>query len=101
MSDLRRRLVAVALEGERAFANAPSVTTAVSEYDAAMLIGLSEAHYSQSMQGSTSVQKGYDFRLEGFRYQVEGNRPSGKPSRRITKLSDCPRSICVEASVSR
>lgn len=86
MSDLRRRLVAVALEWERTFANAPSVTTAISEYDAAMLVGLSEAQYSQSMQGSTSVQKGYDFKFGAFRYQVKGNRPSGKSGSKITKV---------------
>lgn len=86
MSDLRRRLVAVALEAERAFANAPSVTTAVSEYDAPMLIGLSEAQYSRSMQGLTAAQKGYDFKFGESRYQVKGNRPSGKPGSRITKV---------------
>ena len=83
---LRKRLVDVALEWERAFVNAPSITTAISEYDAAMLIGLSESEYSQAMHGSTAVQRGFDFKHLGVRYQVKGTRPSGKPGSNITKV---------------
>lgn len=36
------------------------------------------------MQGSTAVQKGHDFVFEGARYQVKGNRPSGKPGSVVT-----------------
>lgn len=32
----------------------------------------------------TSVQKGYDFKFNGARYQVKGNRPSGKPGSFVT-----------------
>ncbi len=84
--DLRQRLVSVALEWESAFVNAPSITTAISEYDAAMLLGLSEAEYSRAMHGSTSVQRGFDFKHLGIRYQVKGTRPSGKPGSKITKV---------------
>jgi len=86
MNDLRHRLVAVTLEWERAFANAPSIATAISEYDAAMLLGLSGVEYSRTMRGATSVQKGYDFKHNGIRYQVKGTRPSGKPGSHITKV---------------
>jgi hypothetical protein len=86
MTELRKRLVAVALEWERAFVNIPSITAVISEYDAAMLVGMSEAEYSLAMKGTTSVQRGYDFRHNGLRYQVKGTRPSGKPGSFITKV---------------
>lgn len=86
MIELRDRLVAVALEWERAYINAPSITTAISEYDSAVLLGLSDSEYSEAMKGSTSVQKGYDFKHKGVRYQVKGTRPSGKPGSKITRV---------------
>ena len=86
MSDLRSRLVATALEWEQTFANAPSITTAISEYDAAILLGLSESEYSRAMHGATAVRKGFDFKHNGLRYQVKGTRPSGKPGSFITKV---------------
>jgi hypothetical protein len=86
MNELRNRLVSVALEWEREFGNAPSITTVISEYDAAMLVGLTELEYGQAMRGATSVQKGYDFKHNGVRYQVKGTRPSGKPGSTITKV---------------
>lgn len=84
MQNLRPQLVESALAWERAFGNAPAITTALSEYDAAMLVGLSPELYSVAMQGMTSVQKGYDFMFNGMRYQVKGNRPSGKPGSFVT-----------------
>jgi len=86
MSEIRQHLVAVALEWEKLFGNAPSITSAISEYDAAMLIGMTEAEYSQAMRGVTAVQKGFDFKFNECRYQVKGTRPSGKPGSRITKV---------------
>ena len=86
MNDLRSRLVAVALEWESSFVNAPAVTTAVSEYDAARLVGLTESEYAESMRGSTTVQRGFDFKHSGVRYQVKGTRASGKPGSKITKV---------------
>ena len=82
--DLRQRLVDTALEWEKAFGNTPSITSAISEYDAAQLVGLPLDAYSMSMQGITSVQKGHDFIHEGKRYQVKANRPSGKPGSFVT-----------------
>lgn len=83
-SMLREELVSVALRWEQHFGNAPSITTVLSEYDAAMLVGLSEAQYSAVMAGATTVRKGYDFIHDGKRYQVKGNRPSGKPGSFVT-----------------
>ena len=84
MQNLRRQLVESALAWERAFGNAPAITTAVSEYDAATLVGLTPELYSAAMQGMTTVQRGYDFKFNGMRYQVKGNRPSGKPGSVVT-----------------
>ncbi len=84
MKELRQKLVETALAWESAFGNAPSITSALSEFDAALLIGQSADEYSASMQGKTSVQKGFDFEFEGARYQVKANRPSGKPGSFVT-----------------
>ena len=83
-STLRAELVSTALRWEQRFGNAPSITTVLSEYDAAMLVGMSEDEYSRAMVGATTVQKGYDFKFNGQRYQVKGNRPSGKPGSIVT-----------------
>jgi hypothetical protein len=81
---LRQRLIDTALVWEARFGNAPLITPVLSEYDAAMLLGMSEELYSAAMVGATSVQKGYDFKHQGRRYQVKGNRPSGKPGSFVT-----------------
>jgi hypothetical protein len=49
MTNLRGKLVATALEWENAFGNAPSITSSLYEYDAAMPDGMS-MEYSTSMQ---------------------------------------------------
>ena len=51
---LRQQLVDTALQWEARFGNAPLITTVLSEYDAAMLIGMTEAAYSAAMRGVTS-----------------------------------------------
>ncbi len=84
MNDLRTQLIQTTLSWERAFGNAPAITSALSEYDAAILVGQTEVEYSQAMQGCTAVQKGFDFRHHGKRYQVKGNRPSGKRGSAVT-----------------
>ena len=84
MEELREKLVEATLAWERAFGNAPLITTVLSEYDAARLIGCSTESYSCVMQGVSAVQKGHDFVFNGSRYQVKGNRPSGKPGSFVT-----------------
>jgi hypothetical protein len=83
-TSLRDQLVSATLLWEQRYGNAPSITSALSEYDAAILIGMSDAEYAATMGGATAVQKGYDFKHEGKRYQVKGNRPSGKPGSFVT-----------------
>jgi hypothetical protein len=84
MQQLRQQLVQTALSWEEAFGNAPSITSTLSEYDAAMLLGLTPGQYSECMHGATAVQKGHDFLFQGKRYQVKGNRPSGKRGSDVT-----------------
>lgn len=87
MAELRDQLVQVALSWERAFGNAPQITAAISEYDAARLIGCSTRAYSAAMEGVSAVQKGHDFMFNGVRYQVKANRPSGKPGSKVTLVA--------------
>jgi hypothetical protein len=81
---LRDRLVAVTLEWERVFGVAPSITSAVSEYDAACLVGHTDESYGNACVGRTAVTRGCDFIFNGIRYQVKANRPSGKPGSFVT-----------------
>jgi hypothetical protein len=84
--ELRGILVDIALQWQARFGVAPQITTVVSEYDAAMLVGMSESQYSKYMQDKTAVNKGYDFVFNHTRYQVKANRPSGKPGSFVTKV---------------
>ncbi len=86
MQSLRNQLIQVALEWERFFGNAPAITSVISEYDAAHLLGINDQMYSQIMQNSTSVQKGHDFIYNNIKYQVKGTRSSGKSGSKITKV---------------
>jgi hypothetical protein len=84
---LRARLVDIALEWERRFGVAPQITSAISEYDAARLVGHTDESFSADCIGRTAVSKGCDFTREGLRYQVKANRPSGKPGSPVTKVA--------------
>ncbi len=86
MSMLRKRLVEVALEWQEKFGVSPSITSSLSEYDAAMLVGMTESEYSEYMKPKTAVSKGTDFMFNGIRYQVKANRPSGKPGSYVTMV---------------
>lgn len=85
-SDLRTKLIKVALEWQEKYGVAPQITTPLSEYDAAMLIGMPEQEYSEYMQEITAVNRGSDFIYKNIRYQVKGNRPSGKPGSKVTMV---------------
>ena len=84
---LRDRLVAITLEWEKTFGIAPSVTSAVSEYDAARLMGCTEADYARGLEKRTAVSKGYDFACNGLHYQVKANRPSGRVGSKVTLVA--------------
>ena len=83
-SELRARLIAVALEWQKRFGVAPAITSALSEYDAAMKVAMSEQDYGLECQHRTAVTRGADFVYKGCRYQVKANRPSGKPGSPVT-----------------
>ena len=83
---LRDELVKIALRWQERFGVAPSITSTISEYDAAMLIGMSENEYSDYMRDKTAVNKGNDFVFNNTRYQVKANRPSGKKGSFVTMV---------------
>jgi hypothetical protein len=84
--NLRSNLVKIALKWQKKYGVAPSVVSSLSEYDAAMMIGMTEEEYSDFMQDITAVNKGYDFIHKDIKYQVKATRPSGKPGSRITRV---------------
>jgi hypothetical protein len=84
--DLRTQLVNIALEWEKCFGVAPSITSAVSEYDAAILMGCPEDDYCSGRKLMTAVSRGHDFIFQRQRYQVKANRPSGKRGSPVTKV---------------
>jgi hypothetical protein len=83
-ADLRTQLVEKALEWESYFGIGPGITTVVSEWDAAQLVGVPEEAYCAYGQGHPAVTTGLDFEWKGIRYQVTANRPSGKKGSRVT-----------------
>ncbi|MGH2360359.1 MAG: hypothetical protein ACRDGM_07430 [bacterium] len=85
--ELRRELVALALEWERRYGVSPAITSAVSEFDAARLVGHSADSYGLDGESRTAVTRGVDFRYDGLRYQVKANRPSGKPGSPVTLVA--------------
>ena len=74
----------IALQWQERYGVAPSITSTISEYDAAMLVGMSENEYSDYMKDKTAVIKGSDFVFKNTRYQVKANRPSGKKGSFVT-----------------
>lgn len=84
---LRERLVSVALEWQEAMGVAPHITSAVSELDAARLLGCSDREFCGQATNRTAVSKGHDFIFGGKRYQVKANRPSGKPGSFVTLVA--------------
>ncbi len=84
MQHLRDKLVDLALTWEQTFGNAPHITAALSELDAALLVGCSIDEYAECMRGVTAVRRGHDFEFKGRRYQIKANRPSGKPGSFVT-----------------
>ncbi len=86
IEQLRDKLVEIALRWQERYGVAPSITSTISEYDAAMLIGMSENEYSDYMRDKTAVNKGNDFVFNNTRYQVKANRPSGKKGSYVTMV---------------
>lgn len=83
---LRDDLVRTALSWQRRFGVAPAIISALSDYDAARLLGMTEDEYGETMSAATAVQRGYDFAFRGVRVQVKANRPSGKRGSTVTRV---------------
>jgi hypothetical protein len=86
-SDIRSRLVEVALQWQYRFGVAPQITSAISELDAALLVGMTDEEYSLDCADRTAVSEGYDFKFRGCRYQVKANRPSGRLGSPVTLVA--------------
>ena len=84
--EIRSRLVEIALEWQERFGVAPAVTSALSELDAALLVGMTDADYRSDCASRTAVTRGCDFTHGGRRYQVKANRPSGRPGSFVTRV---------------
>ncbi len=87
LPSLRDSLVKTSLEWQQRFGVAPQITSAISEYDSARLVGCSEDAYSLQMAIRTAVGRGHDFVYQDKRYQVKANRPSGKPGSFVTLVA--------------
>ena len=68
---LRDKLVDIVLQWQASFGVAPSITSSISEYDAAMLVGMSEKEYSDYMKDKTAVAKGTDFVYRNIWYMKD------------------------------
>jgi hypothetical protein len=85
--ELRKQMVSVALEWQERYGVAPAITSVLSEYDAALLVGCAETDYCIGADLRTAVSRGHDFLFNGIRYQVKANRPSGKPGATVTLVA--------------
>ncbi len=85
--DIRTRLVSTALKWEELFGVAPTITSAISEYDASQLVKMPIEEYRSGCKDRTAVTRGHDFIYGDCQYQVKANRPSGKPGSRVTKVA--------------
>jgi hypothetical protein len=85
--NLREKLVTVSLEWQDYFGVAPSITAAISELDAAKIVGMKEDEYCAGGVGRTAVTKDFDFKHNGLSYQITSNRPSGNKGSLVTKVS--------------
>ena len=82
--DLRNALIDLVLEWERRYGVAPFITSAISEFDAARLVGHTPESLALDCVGRTAVTRGTDFCHNGIRYQVKACRPSGKRGSFVT-----------------
>jgi hypothetical protein len=70
--------LAIALEWQRRYGVSPAVTSTLSEYDAAVLVGHTPKTLAEDCALRTAVTRGTDFTFNGIGYQVKACRPSGK-----------------------
>lgn len=85
---LRNELVNIALLWQKRVGVAPQITSAIAEYDAAILIGMSDMEIQIDGEVRTAVTKGHDFTFKGDKYQVKANRPSGRRGSKVTLVGN-------------
>ncbi len=91
---LRAQLVQIAPQWEECCGVAPQITNAIAELDAARLVGMAEEKYCADGRKRTGVTRHFDFIHEGRRYEVTGNRPSGKKGSKVSKVGDKLKKDC-------
>jgi hypothetical protein len=74
MPSLRDQLVNSILEWQEKYGNAPHITSTISEYDAARLIGMSEEEFAARERGGTPSSREFNFIYREKRYRVQGKR---------------------------
>lgn len=84
---LRDTLVSVARQWQERYGVAPAITSAISELDAALLVGMTDDEYAADCAARTAVTKGHDFTHNGIRYQVKASRPSGRKGSPVTLVA--------------
>ena len=87
-SELRNRLVSVALEWERVFGVEPLILSTVSEYDAARLVGHTDDSYRQDRLRRTAVTYGSDFTYNGLRYHIKANQAGSRAGSFVSRVSE-------------
>ena len=86
-NSLREQLIHISLDWQKNFGISPTITSTLSEFDAALLVGCNPEEYANCMKNRTAVSKGYDFLFNGKKYQVKANRPSGKKGSKVTLVA--------------
>lgn len=87
-NELRNRLVSVALEWERIFGVEPLILSAVSEYDAARLVGHTDESYREDRVRRSIASYGTDFTFKGLRYHVKANQMRGGSASSVSRVSE-------------
>lgn len=84
----RNELIQVSLKWEEKYGVMPAITSAISEFDAVLLVAGQNTNIQHILntEGKTAVTKGADFEYNGLRYQVKANRPSGKKGSKVTRV---------------
>lgn len=84
--NLGQQLVSTALEWQRRFGVAPAITSALLEYDAAILVGCPEEDYCSYMQDKTAVSRGA---VGDNRWEMYLNRINEETGLGLSKERNC------------
>ena len=82
----REQLISQSLAWESAFGKSPSITGELGEIDAIFSLGFLTPETLRKRRSASAVKSKSDFEVNGLRYQVKANRPSGRPGSKVTKI---------------